>query len=261
LSTPGTARRHDDYAEGASPSPFSPGGSTPKARKTQKAPASIAKFSSPYEDLRRKVVPKDEEEDTPSSTMPSTPRGQTMSEAILDSSPFQAASVPHPSRSTRPNTAKDVLLHRILDKNYKLQATPILPIRLQPPHTQTRTPMTGRRTNAARQPIHNDDLDSSPLMEAPKLHTELFGSPARQRTPGVSVLTPAKNKTPRPAGTQPGTASAAAGIWDSDSDDDAFPEGMSPPKTMQFHIPQSKLLKTPGKHLQFFVVGFVPDSA
>ena len=77
---------------------------------------------------------------------------------------------------------------------------------------------------------------------APQLHAEIFSSPAKpmpQRTPGVSVLTPAKAK---------GTA-VHKGIWDSDDefdddDDNAFG---SPPKTMQFHVPQSRLLKTPGK--------------
>lgn len=32
---------------------------------------------------------------------------------------------------------------------------------------------------------------------------------------------------------------------DSDSDDDGF--AMSPPKTMQFHVPQSRLLQTPAR--------------
>ena len=37
------------------------------------------------------------------------------------------------------------------------------------------------------------------------------------------------------------------GVWDSDSDDDGgLEEGMSPPKTMQFHIPRERLLRTPG---------------
>ena len=39
--------------------------------------------------------------------------------------------------------------------------------------------------------------------------------------------------------------------WESDSDEDAegvYRElGMSPPKTIQFNLPQSRLLQTPGK--------------
>ena len=52
------------------------------------------------------------------------------------------------------------------------------------------------------------------------------------------MLTPAKQKD-----------DTKQGRWDSDDefdddDDNAFG---SPPKTMQFHVPQSRLLKTPGK--------------
>lgn len=40
-------------------------------------------------------------------------------------------------------------------------------------------------------------------------------------------------------------------IWDSDSDEEAGEGmgglGMSPPKTMQFHIPQARLLQTPAR--------------
>jgi DASH complex subunit ASK1 len=80
------------------------------------------------------------------------------------------------------------------------------------------------------------------------LRAELFTSPERrQRIPGVSVLAAAK---PTKEGNGEGQAGTSrVGAWDSDSDDDdgGLPEGMSPPKTIQFHIPQSKLLKTPGR--------------
>lgn len=90
---------------------------------------------------------------------------------------------------------------------------------------------------------------------APQLHAEIFSSPVKpnSRTPGISVLTPAKHK------------GDAKGIWDSDDefdDDDDYNAFGSPPKTMQFHIPQSRLLKTPGKpekpNLMFN--SFVPKS-
>lgn len=67
--------------------------------------------------------------------------------------------------------------------------------------------------------------------------SEFRGAP--KRTPGAATIARGK----------------ARGIWDSDSDEDdadgEFPEGMSPPKTMQFHIPQSKLLRTPGECAPF----------
>jgi len=53
-----------------------------------------------------------------------------------------------------------------------------------------------------------------------------------------------------------GKGGAGAGIWDSDSDDDGLEAGMSPPKTMQFHVPQGRLLKTPGESMVFPVVLF-----
>ena len=90
-------------------------------------------------------------------------------------------------------------------------------------------------------------------MPAPELHAEIFESPLRRtRVPGVSLLTPAKGK----GGANLNAAREAAigggrgkekDIWDSDSDDEGgLEEGMSPPKTMQFHIPRERLLRTPG---------------
>jgi len=35
-------------------------------------------------------------------------------------------------------------------------------------------------------------------------------------------------------------------VWDSDSEEDEI-GGMSPPKTMQFHVPRERLLRTPGR--------------
>lgn len=67
------------------------------------------------------------------------------------------------------------------------------------------------------------------------MRAEIFDSPVRgKRVPGVSVLTPARNGKEEELG------------WDSDSDDGML-AGMSPPKTMQFYVPQSRLLKTPGE--------------
>ena len=37
-----------------------------------------------------------------------------------------------------------------------------------------------------------------------------------------------------------------AAAWQSDSDDEDVMAGISPPKTIQFSMPQSKLLQTPG---------------
>ena len=156
------------------------------------------------------------------------------------SSPFLP---PQPQSMARPSTARqktDPLLHRVLDKNYRVQATPMAGNRYGlPPNTKTRgqleaTPMATRRNK----PL-DSTLSSSPAIATPELHAEVFSSPVRKpRTPGVSVLTPGKAKAD----------AKTSGIWDSDDDleeDDGFEQ--SPPKTMQFHVPQSRLLKTPAK--------------
>jgi DASH complex subunit ASK1 len=67
------------------------------------------------------------------------------------------------------------------------------------------------------------------------------------RTPGISVQTPAKDKT-KEAFVKPSKKDEIS--WESDSDEDAegvYQQlGMSPPKTIQFNLPQSRLLQTPG---------------
>jgi DASH complex subunit ASK1 len=90
---------------------------------------------------------------------------------------------------------------------------------------------------------------SSPPVAAPQLRSEIFSSPVRQqynranapRTPSVSIHTPAKAEA---------KAKKDEISWESDSDqdaDDVYKElGMSPPKTIQFAIPPSRLLQTPG---------------
>jgi len=136
-----------------------------------------------------------------------------------------------------------MLLHRVLDKNYRLQATPHAQQRSV--HHTAQTPKTSKgKYRESTSPM------SSPPVPAPELHSEIFSSPQRRppRTPGVSVLTPAgKRANDLPKNT------TKTGVWDSDSDsdedEDGFLEGMSPPKTMQFHVPQSRLLQTPGMPL------------
>ena len=99
-------------------------------------------------------------------------------------------------------------------------------------------------------------------------HAEVFDSPVRreitqnlnqQRTPGISVLTPGRRKMV-PAAKQ------NKSVWDSDEDeliDEAtgMPYGVSPPKTMQFHVPQSRLLKTPAREASKQIVDNILASA
>lgn len=272
---------------------ISPSHSTPRPQTKAKEPVpqqqhstTFADYPSPYEALRREVNPASNSNQVPTPAIPSTPgkssavanqrRGITTTPGSTASSPLifrqTPTSIPRPS-TIRKKT--DPLLHRVLDRNYRVQATPISNARFGGFQNSRIAATAGAGAGAgasisatplatARNRLLESTLSSSPNMpEAPQLHAEIFSSPVRKpRTPGVSVLTPGKPNAARSgaatrskgmgagAGT---TAGRGAGIWDSD-DDDGFdddddgglPFGQSPPKTMQFHIPQSRLLKTPG---------------
>ena len=60
--------------------------------------------------------------------------------------------------------------------------------------------------------------------------------------PCVSVLTPARDRARSAARKR----SQDIGWDDSDDEEDGEPMGMSPPKTIQFHVPQGRLMRTPG---------------
>ncbi|KAK4930965.1 DASH complex subunit ask1, partial [Elasticomyces elasticus] len=154
----------------------------------------------------------------------------------------------------------DPILYTVLDRNYRIQATPLTAARAD--SRSNRTPTTNRGRGAVQ-------ADSSPLAP-PELHAEVFDSPVRkslaarpappaQRTPGISVLTPARNKQVLPQHTP--------ALWDSDEEDDGIdeetgmPYGASPPKTMSFHVPQSRLLRTPAREASKQIVDNILVSA
>ncbi|KAI4197201.1 MAG: hypothetical protein LQ350_006089 [Teloschistes chrysophthalmus] len=281
--TPGTDNRqqhhHHPAADDSIMSTTPPEQSTPRQPRLKheqsQPPPSMALYSSPYEALKREIKGQpNPHHDNDNSTLPSTPRN-----------PFQSHPDEEYTPSVRPSTAHrphrtpkdDPLLHRILDKNWRLQATPHtttvapkpgstvkLPYRSArrrtPRNQDAETPAAADRKGKAPTAMYNnnnndddDDLDSSPALPAPELHSEIFGTPAargRKTVPGVSVLTPARKIGGKQAAGDNNNAKAMTkGIWDSDSDDDGLDGegGMSPPKTMQFHIPQSKLLRTPAR--------------
>lgn len=144
-------------------------------------------------------------------------------------------------------------MHHMLDKTYRVQATP-----LGKGFDSGRSKFTG--TPKRSKYSFDDSPISSPEPEAPQLNSELFSpikglttpTPRRNRRssptrldritpkPGISVLTPAKG----------GGGTGKQPAWDSDDEFDDTEDGdfgPSPPKTMQFHIPQSRLMKTPGE--------------
>lgn len=243
--------------------------------------------SSPYENLKKQINETDSPfDDVEDSNLPSTPpgkssfrqyRGTPMSPS---SSPFvppvshekPATSTPFFGRSGHGHghgngNPSDPVMHRMADKTYRVQATPL---------GKGAATAAGRSkfaiTPKTKPPAsrYDDSPLSSPEPEAPQLNAEIFGdSPVKPTTPGTgrryqhappstshlrftpqpgtSVLTPAKG----------GGGAGKRPVWDSDDDEfgagdgggdfDDDDLGASPPKTMQFHIPQSRLMKTPGR--------------
>lgn len=217
-------------------------GSTPRAPQAKSAIDDGLKFAgypSPYEDLKRELKGRDdglETDDNVTQVPPTTPGPeQRLPDMSMTptSSPFAPTSYV-PSTAQRPPNG-DLLLHRVLDKNYRLQATP---------HTTRKEKKVAVKASwrEAASPL------SSPPTAAPQLRSEIFSSPIKAqetrlnapRTPGISVNTPARAR-----------AKKEEISWESDSDqdaDDVYKElGMSPPKTIQFAIAPSRLLQTPGK--------------
>jgi DASH complex subunit ASK1 len=164
---------------------------------------------------------------------------------------FESSPFVQPTTSKRPYFHQDPLLHRVLDKTFRVQATPIISPRKYKP-TGAFTPRTAQRgapTPRTNTKLPNWAEDSSPISSpAPQLRADIFSPAKTPRTPGVSVQTPGKGRAPM-------SLNRTGTIFDDSDDEEEDDMGFSPPKTIQFHIPQSKLLQTPG---EFFVSITVP---
>lgn len=206
--------------------------STPRAPQTGGKEPLFADYGSPYENLKREMEGRSR---TP-GVEPTTPaKTQILPDMTMtpESSPF----APPTTSKKRGQNNQDPLLHRVLDKTYRVQATPLSARKYKP--TGGFTPGTARR-GAPALPKWNED-SSPPSSPAPQLRADIFSSPLKApRTPGVSVQTPGR-------GTQAFSVTRTKGVFDSDSEGEEDDLDFSPPKTMQFHIPQSRLLQTPGK--------------
>ncbi|KAF2279429.1 uncharacterized protein EI97DRAFT_430507 [Westerdykella ornata] len=204
--------------------------STPRAPHAQSEGASFADYPSPYETLRREM-----EAEGTGQPEPLTPGRRTQElpdMSMAESSPFKL-----PMAGQKQSHVKDPVLHHMLDKTYRIAATPHTAQKYKAPIGNT--PGTGRRGAPA---LAQWAIDSSPPSSpAPQLRADIFSSPLKApRTPGVSVQTPGR-------GRKTFEATQTKGIFDSDSDEDDDGLDFSPPKTMQFHIPQSRLLQTPAR--------------
>ncbi|KKK12696.1 hypothetical protein AOCH_000365 [Aspergillus ochraceoroseus] len=170
---------------------------------------------------------------------------------LMSSSPF----VP-PVSTTKTLDQEGPIMHRLHDKTYRVQATPLGKGKGAGYYDPTRskftitTPKSTTTTNPKY--AFEDSPLSSPEPEAPQLNSELFSSPLKPQTPNTG-----RKRRPMFSHRQSGYGKRSE--WDSDDDDDndaGFGDyddededelGPSPPKTMQFHIPQSRLMKTPAK--------------
>ncbi|KAF1832295.1 hypothetical protein BDW02DRAFT_600088 [Decorospora gaudefroyi] len=200
----------------------------------------FAGMSSPYESLKQEFRPNLGGTKTPKLDPVTPGKAQALPDmGGFDSSPFM-----QPTATKQPYSNRDPLLHRVLDKTFRVQATPIISPRKYKP-TGAFTPRTGQRGAptprgaATNLPAWAED-SSPPSSPAPQLRADIFSPMKTPRTPGVSVQTPGKGKQPMSIHRTGGT------VFD-DSDEEEDDNGFSPPKTIQFHIPQSKLLQTPAR--------------
>lgn len=236
-------------------------GSTPRApqlRSGNEKPK-FADYPSSYENLRRelkgKAVTTDNFEDVddselPLPTTPSQRRRLPKMSTTPESSPFDPTSYIVPG--TTDKKTDPILLRQVLDKTY--QAKPTFHATPSTAKKQTRTP--------ANKPSWRDTMTplSSPPIAAPQLHSEIFSSPIRQqynkptapRTPGISVQTPARAKS---RDNTRNTQVKDEITWESSDEEDAEKFGAfdSPQKPIQFNVPQSRLMQTPGKsHIKHY---------
>lgn len=254
-------------------------GSTPRPPATKSLPirSQFAGLSSPHDALKREYNKTGD--DSAAQRRGAAAEGEVgLGEEDDDTSLlFQQHTARFPGLSTTPKGSlepgggdddtdvgkgknKDPLLHRMLDKNYRITATPHKGATgISPAKWKVEKVATPGKGKEKQRPIWEDSPTSSPEMAVPQLRSAAFLSPMRAaykgkqgapRTPGVSVQTPVAGRKTKDVFGGGGEKSEGAKkyadeiTWESDSDDALG--GMSPPKTIQFALPPSKLLRTPG---------------
>lgn len=236
-------------------------GSTPRVPPATKTAQDLA---SPYESLKREMREQEGEGEGDQTTVLGGDEESTVLFAqrtakLPDISLTPRQLIEKSGGQQSAQRGKDPLLHRILDKNYRIQATPHKPaLRV--------SPLKSKGKERAEPAKWDDTPMSSPEIAVPKLRGEAFMSPYKAgararaaahgpRTPGVSVQTPGTARKTRdalagrtPAGKQGDEVEIDWDIGEEvDEDDVDLYAGMSPPKTIQFALPPSKLLQTPGE--------------
>lgn len=235
----------------------------------------FAEMDSPYESLRRELKSEtastggqafqhDQEDDIEEDETVQLPEFATQTQLPdMSMNPMSSSTLQAPT-PMQIGKSKDPLLHRVLDKNYRIQATPhkLSPVKLPAGRGPVVTGLEGR--DATRRALWQDSPMSSPEIALPTLRTNLYSaaSPLKARglargqadgprTPGVSVQTPAtarKTKDVFAVEKGKGRRDQDELDWsDDDESEEGMFRGMSPPKTIQFALPPSKLMQTPGK--------------
>ncbi|KAK6507520.1 DASH complex subunit ask1 [Arthrobotrys musiformis] len=223
--------------------------------------------------------------DTKSSTfdLPATPevlrgkpsRRPAASSRVLDSfvdddSPFAPQTARQTAASKLPTRRGDPILHQTADTNWRIQATP---------HKTPRKFATATVTPKHR--VIPSFQDSSPMSSPPPPQITTVFSPVNtikrfniqpRQKPGTQPTYQAYKdpKTPITAKKRwetldPKTMTAKDLLMDDefdDDDDDDFKKlGFSPPVTMQFTLPPSKLMQTPAKQASKMLVNDIMRSA
>lgn len=245
-------------------------GSTPRAPASKSRPQ-FAKLGSPYEELKREMRDEDNHASGDDSDTDIVPHQHTTRLPDMSMTPRSSLGADEGTQDDIFSTAhknKDPLLHRVLDKNYRIQATPHKPTGVSPIKWKVTEKLQPQGADKGKQPAWQDDSpQSSPEMAIPTLRSAAFMSPVKYggggargrrpsgasgapRTPGVSVQTPATAKKTKDVYVGEGKRGRQKDeiTWESDDeDDDGLYGGMSPPKTIQFALPPSKLLQTPAR--------------
>ena len=265
--------------------------STPKPSRhrvgTGKAPAEWLDTESPFEALQRELTGKDYgqgssppaphpprvdhyrfEDSSSAPRPPSTPRtlrGPSARRHRADDDSPEAPPPRAPPPARTPGLNEDPIRHRVLDKTWRLQATPLG----KPAPSRYRFAAAAGASTAAppTQPLFPSKPaaafdDSSPFSSPvePQLRTQIF-TPRALRTPGAERFATAAAAT---AGTTGGGTTTAKRrvMYDDDSDDDLLlPAGFSPPKTMQFALPPSMLMATPAREASRRIVEDIMQTA
>jgi DASH complex subunit ASK1 len=201
----------------------------------------------------------------PSTPRTVKPRGGYQGSESPESSMLQPATTRPP-----PTTTPGRLLHQTATKSWRIQATPgAAPMSK---YRATAASMIPSVTTPARpnQPNFNVD-DDSPLsspIQYPEFQTQVLNTPgpAHARTPARLMMTRDWGFTGGPPGTVKAKTPAkntygGYDFGDSDDDDIFLPPGFSPPKTMQFSIPASKLIATPAREASRRIVKDILQTA